>query len=42
MIQMHFPLLVGAYGTVYRAEDLKRNEIVAMKKVTNYLRCDLF
>jgi cyclin-dependent kinase 6 len=23
----------GAYGTVYRAEDLKRNEIVAMKKV---------
>ena len=25
----------GAYGTVYRAEDLKRNEIVAMKKVAN-------
>jgi len=23
----------GAYGTVYRAEDIKRNEIVAMKKV---------
>ena len=42
LMQMHFLLLVGAYGTVYRAEDLKRNEIVAMKKVTNCLRCDLF
>ena len=42
VMQMYFLLLVGAYGTVYRAEDLKRNEIVAMKKVTNCLRCDLF
>ena len=25
--------ILGAYGTVYKAEDLKNNEIVAMKKV---------
>ena len=33
--------LSGAYGTVYRAEDLERKEIVAMKKVAITIVCNV-